>query len=75
MMIYELRKLLERCKIEELPLWCATYSHVSTEKEIQAAPPVNMTDDCHEDIDRHPKWVFARAHIDDGKYDPGCGIQ
>lgn len=67
MTIYELRDLLEKNDITELPLRCATYSRVSTEKETQAASLVNMTDDFREYVERNPNWTFVKSYIDDGK--------
>lgn len=67
MTIYELRDLLEHCDISDIPLRCATYSRVSTEKEAQAASLINMTDDFRDFVNRHEKWAFAKAYIDDGK--------
>ena len=67
MTIYELRDLLEHSKITNLPLRCATYSRVSTEKETQAASLVNMTDDFREYVERNPNWTFVKSYIDDGK--------
>ena len=65
--IYELREMLERNDITELPLRCATYSRVSTEKETQAASLINMTDDFREFVDRQENWTFVKSYIDDGK--------
>ena len=67
MTIYELRDMLEHSDITDLPLRCATYSRVSTEKEEQAASLVNMTDDFRDYVDRQPNWSFVKAYIDDGK--------
>ena len=67
MTIYELRDLLEQNDIADLPLRCATYSRVSTEKEAQAASLHNMTDDFRDYIDGHKNWTFVKAFIDDGK--------
>ena len=67
MTIYELRDMLKGKDITDLPLRCATYSRVSTEKEAQAASLENMTDDFREYIDRQENWVFVKAYIDDGK--------
>lgn len=67
MTIYELRELLKKTPIDELPLRCATYSRVSTEKETQAASLVNMTDDFRDYVERRPNWAFVKAYIDDGK--------
>lgn len=68
MTIYELQDLIEQVgDIEHIPLRCATYSRVSTEKETQAASLHNMTDDFREYVDRHPNWTFVKAFIDDGK--------
>lgn len=67
MTIYELRDLLEHSDITDLPLRCATYSRVSTEKETQAASLVNMTDDFREFVERQKRWTFVKAFIDDGK--------
>ena len=67
MTIYELRDLLEQTQITDLPLRCATYSRVSTEKETQAASLVNMTDDFRTYIDSQPRWAFVKAYVDDGK--------
>lgn len=67
MTIYELRDLLEHSDITDLPLRCATYSRVSTEKETQAASLVNMTDDFREFVERQKNWTFVKAFIDDGK--------
>ena len=67
MTIYELRDMLEHADITDLPLRCATYSRVSTEKEEQAASLVNMTDDFRDYIERQPNWTFVKPYIDDGK--------
>ena len=67
MTIYELRDMLETSDITDLPLRCATYSRVSTEKETQAASLMNMTDDFREYVDRQKNWTFVKAFIDDGK--------
>lgn len=67
MTIYELRDLLEHSDITDLPLRCATYSRVSTEKETQAASLVNMTDDFREYVEKNPNWTFVKSYIDDGK--------
>ncbi len=67
MTIYELRDLLKRTPIDELPLRCATYSRVSTEKETQAASLVNMTDDFRDYVEHHAHWTLVKSYIDDGK--------
>ncbi len=67
MTIYELRDMLEHSDITDLPLRCATYSRVSTEKETQAASLLNMTDDFRTYVDHQPHWTFVKAYIDDGK--------
>ena len=67
MTIYELRDMLEGHEITDLPLRCATYSRVSTEKETQAASLVNMTDDFREYVEGQKNWTFVRSYIDDGK--------
>ena len=67
MTIYELRDLLRKTPIDELPLRCATYSRVSTEKEAQAASLLNMTDDFREYVERHAHWTLVKSYIDDGK--------
>ena len=67
MTIYELRDLLEHSEITDLPLRCATYSRVSTEKESQAASLVNMTDDFREYVEKNLNWTFVKSYIDDGK--------
>lgn len=67
MTIYELRDMLEGQDITDLPLRCATYSRVSTEKEEQAASLVNMTDDFREYVTRQPKWSLVKSYVDDGK--------
>lgn len=67
MTIYELRDMLEHCDITDLPLRCATYSRVSTEKETQAASLENMTDDFRDYVERQKNWAFVKAFIDDGK--------
>ena len=68
MTIYELRDLIEQTgDLDNIPLRCATYSRVSTEKEIQAASLHNMTDDFRDYVERHPNWTFVKAFIDDGK--------
>ena len=67
MTIYELRDMLEHADITDLPLRCATYSRVSTEKEEQAASLVNMTDDFRDYVERQPNWTFVKPYIDDGK--------
>ena len=68
MNIYELRDLIEQVgNIDSIPLRCATYSRVSTEKETQAASLHNMTDDFRDYVERHPNWTFVKAFIDDGR--------
>ena len=68
MTIYELRDLIDQAgDIDNIPLRCATYSRVSTEKETQAASLHNMTDDFRDYVERHPNWTFVKAFIDDGK--------
>ena len=68
MTIYELRDLIDQTgDIDNIPLRCATYSRVSTEKETQAASLHNMTDDFRDYVERHPNWTFVKAFIDDGK--------
>ena len=68
MTIYELRDLIDQAgDIDNIPLRCATYSRVSTEKETQAASLHNMTDDFRDYVERHPNWTFVKAFIDDGR--------
>ena len=68
MTIYELRDLIDQTgDIDNIPLRCATYSRVSTEKETQAASLHNMTDDFRDYVERHPNWTFVKAFIDDGR--------
>ena len=67
MTIYELRDLLQGRDITDLPLRCATYSRVSTEKEEQAASLVNMTDDFRGFVQRNPNWTLVKSYVDDGK--------